>query len=658
MANDIKQGAPRPSVGRHPHDLSHRVLYTSAPGMLLPVFFDFLFPGDHIKVNERLFTRTQPVKTAAFCRILQNVDYFFVPIKQIDPYFHSAYFGIQDNDNANDFVLKGSSPASGGYLPTKVPTMTLSDFKKALFNVYNTLHYSLNVNGSVTTYNFYSDGTNDTDLYGVPSIWNVLRLMDMLNYGSRWVDVNTALTSSYVNSANNRLVNFNVFAVYQKIFYDYYRRQDYQNNDVFSYSLGHWYKNGGFTQEILQGLGESIPRGLFCLRYHPLKRDYYTNTQPSPLFDPTQSATGYYNTTSQGVFDPGVINSAVLDSYGIDTTNLSNKIGFAVTNDGVTLQNANNSLNSQPYQVSLAPTLTQNIRFAFAYEKMLMITQRAAKHYDAQVQAHFGFKVPRGVHDEVYFLGGHTNRLPIGQVIATASGSDGESSSSLGEIAGIGVGSSKDSQRDIEFTAPCHGYLMAIQSTVPEVDYIDTGMSRLNAYTRITDFPRPEFDRLGMEPLYYWEAYNAFPHVESTLDSSVIMGWTYRNQAYKLSYDVVHGAFNYTLKDWVAAYTFGTMVYWNNGAATVPYNILAQLYCPPTILDNLFALSFLPPREDSGDYLLSSIATASVIKEEGQPSDTVPWSNSILYQRDPFLNSLELVYHKVNFMSPFGMPNV
>ena len=196
----------------------------------------------------------------------------------------------------------------------------------------------------------------------------------------------------------------------------------------------------------------------------------------------------------------------------------------------------------------------QQQRLAYAYEQMLSITQRAGKHYDDQVLAHFGYKVPQGISNEVYFLGGHTSKLMIGEVVATAAGASGTgNNSSLGEIAGRGVGSSSNN-RNITFTAPCHGLLTAIYSAVPEIDYKAMDIEYQNVLNNVNQYPRPEFDNIGMQPLWQFESNLSYL---SYLNSSVYIGWQYRYSAFKLAYDSVHGAFNYTLNDWTMSYTFG-----------------------------------------------------------------------------------------------------
>lgn len=685
MKKILQNPSARARLGRSPHDLSRRVTFSSAPGMLLPVLFDFLSPGDAIKINDSIFTRTQPLKTAAFIRCNQYLDYFFVPMEQIDPYFGNSFFGIDDIGNTNDVILDSDSVNNSNYhLPFTRPSIDTAYFRNSI--MASSL-FAYEFNDSSKTYDVYLSSISG-DEYSIPSIFGAFRLMDMLQYGSFWFDHlfdplksgSKTITSSAVG------VKFNTYLLncYQKIFYDYYRRSEYTDNNAFAYNIGYAYKGG--YREGLTSIGSAallLPtyQGMFKLRYHPLKRDFFTNIQPTPLYDPKTSVGGYAYDSFTGA-EPQLndISSAVLSSFGINLQDLTNKLGVNTTTSISTSSPAdpnsssgfeNNYAQFGPNDIRLQTQSLNTLRFAYAYERMLMITQRGGRHYDSQVQAHFGVKVPKGVSGEVYYLGGHVNRLQIGEVISTAAGSDGSSTSSLGEIAGRGIGVSKKN-KTIKFKAPCHGFLMAIQSTVPEVDYRDYGMNRINRWLSINDFPHPEFDHIGMQPLYYWQAFFGFFHDSSNMDANIITGWQYRSSELKLSYDIVHGAFNETLQDWSSSTIFGiNKGIYNPDDYTIPSSVNNPpftpeycMYCPPTYLDNVFALTFAPPLADK---LPSSarFPTGWLVSSADKYSDSLdvteitecPMSRSILYSRDPFLNYIDFQYYKTSWMSTYSLPN-
>lgn len=68
-------------VSRNAFDLSERKCFTAKVGELLPVYLQEVLPGDKFDLKVQSFTRTQPVNTAAFTRIKEYYDYFFVPYR-------------------------------------------------------------------------------------------------------------------------------------------------------------------------------------------------------------------------------------------------------------------------------------------------------------------------------------------------------------------------------------------------------------------------------------------------------------------------------------------------------------------------------------------------------------------------------------------------
>ena len=64
-------------------DLSHSLTFTSAPGMILPVFDHMLNAGERIDFDCNMFTRLTPALTAAMADVEFKIDCFFVPLSMI-----------------------------------------------------------------------------------------------------------------------------------------------------------------------------------------------------------------------------------------------------------------------------------------------------------------------------------------------------------------------------------------------------------------------------------------------------------------------------------------------------------------------------------------------------------------------------------------------
>ena len=96
MANIYSNPTHRAKIGYNGFDMSQLLKFTSTTGELLPVYYDFLQPGDKVSLNSILKTRTLPLQTAAMCNIKERVEWFFVPMNQLYSIFEDWYFGIKD----------------------------------------------------------------------------------------------------------------------------------------------------------------------------------------------------------------------------------------------------------------------------------------------------------------------------------------------------------------------------------------------------------------------------------------------------------------------------------------------------------------------------------------------------------------------------------
>lgn len=661
MANILKRPSHAARLGYNGFDMSKRILFTSSVGQLLPVLYDFLNPGDKISVDSSLFTRTQPLRTSAFTRVTEHIDYFFVPMRLINSYWENSFYGISDLGSSALVTLDDNGNTD--YPPFFQAYMSLENIVNNLVqsqpgdpSAISLTSASLSGSGSDDKY-FY---TFTRDSFGVPTVYNFFRLASLLGWSETLSQANR---DSFNSSTLPKNLNVNLFYVYQKIYSDYYRLSEWEATRYpqWSQDFAAQDSNGGLNYVGL--FGSCIPSSSnldinpllkwspFQLHYRPWKRDFFTNVQSTPQFDPTKSVSSNGLASIDGsIFpltsDPALSSLLAFETLGIQQPGTSS-IGLPQIPSGSVIHGTRPD---NAYVTGFQNNLG-SLRSAMAWEKLMSITQRAGKHIDDQTLAHFGVKVPQGVSNETYYLGSHSSRLQIGEVVGTATTQD----SVLGEIAGRGFGVSQGN-KDIKFKAPCHGYLMAIYSAVPEADYQSIGIDRLNALNQPTDFYHPEFDRLGMQPLYIWQSYSGF---RSVLPSSMyITGWQYRYSELKSKYDTVHGAFNYTLRDWVAPrQTFMTPYSVSSTPNATFYSwAIRQFYVSPSILDGIFALDFAPV---PFDITLSNVKyQVFPVYPDIADKSVLDRNLSIVFERDPLLHSIDFKYYKTSCMSTYGLPNI
>lgn len=529
------------NVGYSPFGMDNIANFTSVCGYLLPVYWDFLEPGDKVDIKNILRTVTQPLTKPAMATISEKIEWFAVPIDQIYKPFKTKYFGI--NDVETDLL-----PTSG--YNENLPFCTLLEANKYIQTCPSALAIQQGLPVTVPTYH------------------EVKRLFDCLGAPSKFGQPVGTGDTIYGS------VSLLPFAAYQKIYYDHYRLTDRIPNDPQAYNLDSMYNPTGLTQssDYLR------MHKLFALRKRPYRLDYFTSMKTAPLM-------GSGDINAAGV-DLGKINQWLTGLSGVQTVTPSSASASNLPSGGNTA-----SSNQEPTSVRIpisggtaGATQNQlqsvfgsinpsNIRSMYAVEKLLEVTRRSKKHYDMQVLAHFGIDVPKGLAGECYKLGTHEQFISIGDVISSADTSSGV----LGERAGRGD-SKGFNEKPIKFEAKCHCILMAIYSAEPYMSYPSTGLDRNLSKTNINDFFKPEFDNLGMQPVFAREL--QLDHEGSgTPASATVVGWTPRYQENKAKYNRSFGGCAYNaFKEWTLNrdidYTQGQLSYQFSRPEFLKYGLL------------------------------------------------------------------------------------
>ena len=355
---------------------------------------------------------------------------------------------------------------------------------------------------------------------------------------------------------------FNPFRLlaYQKVYYDFYRRQDYEGSKPEHYNID------DFNGDLINMTDTQRLLGIFQLRYRWLAKDYFTGVVPSELFG------------TENLAQKNSVN-ALLPEYRQAMSNIVE--GGAVTTSmisdgrGVRIGNVND-------------VSTRSIRAIYAIEKLMRLTRRAGDYdYISQTSAHYGVDVPRGRGEEVSFLGGWNSQIDISEVVTTALTEKGDPA----QIYGRGVGTQQG--KDIHYEAKEHGVLMVITSIVPDSDYSGVGMSNFNAKLYRGDYFHPEFQDLGLQPIMSHEL--AFqPHklnrsASDKFGKSVLLGYAPRYAEYKTANDELHGEFRTgkEFSSWVSSIKVLDNAFFTD-AGIKPSALLVS----PSQLDSIFSIRF------------------------------------------------------------------
>lgn len=570
--NVLQNPSFKAKIGYNGFDLSMLRKFTSTTGQLLPVYHALLMPGDKISAHVESLTRTKPLASPAMASIKERFDWFFVPMEQLYKPFGAFYYGVQDL-GSNFFTEQG-------------------DIKQMDFKSFPNLVLKNLIDGFVHSHDYNVGSTPAADGF---------RLLEMLGYPlakyisdiSEYVSTDDYEEIDY--SFLSRSYPLHILGAYQKIYFDFYRLSDRELNNPGAYNFDSFAVGGNLLDNVSE---------LCTLRYAALNKDYFTAAQISPIFG-SDNVSGF--TPSE--FDYGKVQQWLT---GLDSVAVQDVQQLTSGPDKTTVGLA--GFQSTALQKDMSKVNVANIRSMFAVDKLLEITRRSGKHYDAQTLAHFGVDVPQGINGEVLYLGGSDSRIDIGDVISTA----GTETTDLGQLAGKGYGNHRGA--DIQFEARSHGVLMCIYHAAPEIDYYQEGLDPELSVIDRTDFVIPEFDDLGFQPLFAFQT--AFNSTTNDTNLNVIRGWLPRYMAFKKKYNVVNAGLS------------GGLQYWTTATDPLPGNSLSNFLCRADYLNPIMLASF-----------------KSVIPASGGVIDDI-------YGTDPLINQVYFDVKKASKMSTFGLPNL
>lgn len=568
--NVFNLNVARAHLERNAFDLSHNDVFSCAPGMLLPISTTEVLPNEHYEINPQIFLRTMPLNSAAFVRMRQHVEFFFVPMRvlcrQFNQFIVGTKYPISSIDSLNSF---------SGILPRT----SLHDIVNALSK---TSQSDLMVDGM---------GCNIT-AQGV-------RLLDLLGYGI--TDISQLSTSKL---PSNYSVSLFRLAAYQKIYNDFYRNPYYESVDVASFSLDDIFDKL-LTASASNSSGLNKLRSLLRLRYRNWSKDYFTSVQPQ--FQGAPFVTRHIDMSNlrlEGSTQDGSVTNASLVPF--DTTNAL-KNGVSVGH--VASLEFRGSISDFPDFNALNLSV-HNIRAAFALDKLLRLQQQAGNgSYGEQIRNRFGAAY---VHDDwkAQYLGGSSSPVSISEVVTTANTySDSPEGSGLtGDI--YGKATSVNDGR-ILFDSKEHGIIMAIFSVAPDSDYNATGIDPHNLKLRFENFFQPEFDRLGKQPLHSYQlSLTTPPDLPSGSSwTNKVIGYQNRYMEYKVGIDKVHGAFctGGSLSAWTAPRNTGLLLNGDIavGSSGLEFN-LYSLKISPKIINSICSVEFDGSKLDTDPIIVDS----------------------------------------------------
>lgn len=569
----------RNKVSRNGFDLSRKNLFTAKVGEALPVACIECIPGDSFDIDMAWFTRTQPVNTAAYTRMREYYDWYFVPTNLLWNKFNTFVTQMSDNNQ------KATGINGNVKLTEDHPYFT-----------YNQISDYINRISTEQKENFF--GFSRAELS--------CKLLHYLDYG----DFTKFLVGQPPTAVDAKLNPFPLLA-YQKIYQDFIRDSQWEKAYAPASNIDYISGAEGSLNLPISQLDTSV-ENMFDLRYFNWNKDYFMGLLPNsqygesasvilpPKFDtlpvtrlPANDEVYLSLDGSNGaLFKPtgaGYSTLASLENQQYGGVGDNGKWQGAPT----LMHNVNNlqalanamKLNELTVDASLltnAFTILA-LRQAEAKQKWAEITQSQQQDYKSQIEAHFDVRVSDAYSDRCKYIGGVNGNVDIEAVTNQNLTGDNDAN-----IAGRGQGGARGS---INFDTKVHGYLMCIYHAVPLLDFAIDGIKRQNLKTSVFDYAIPEFDATGMVSVPLVELTSSYTGVQT----DTLLGYAPRYIDYKSSYDVVHGAFfNGDLDAWVAPIdTNYIKEYLDNLGASIASGAFNYHFfkVPPSVLNPIFGLS-------------------------------------------------------------------
>lgn len=284
MANNsiFARNAHRANLQRNAFDLSFTSKFTASVGMLLPCFCKEVNPNEHFRINPEMFLRTVPLNSAAYVRLKQYCEFYFVPTRLLWRSFPQFIAGT-----SNQF----SAAISDGSKFSSVPTWD-----------FNTILKLLTISG--------------TDTCGYPFKYGAVRLLDLLGYGVNVSNVDSLISANNAKPFNFKVSPFRMLA-YQKIYSDFYRNTLYESIDVENFNVDNTSSSSSVATQTAS---------MMYLRYRDWKKDYFNAVSPAFQSNEFMSAS----------FSPVTFGVSASSGEPYTNTDISSKLG------GVYIKSADN----------------------------------------------------------------------------------------------------------------------------------------------------------------------------------------------------------------------------------------------------------------------------------------------------------------------------
>lgn len=580
MSNVLSLSSIKNKPSRSTFPLESHRLFTAKAGELLPVYWRLTYPDDNFELRHQHFIRTNPVNTAAFARFRTYLDWYYVPLRLINKNIAQALVDMQNNP------IQASSLVENKQITLDIPYAAWgnSSVSESGFSLNTAFYYMLGRD---------PNGVRVKNFFGFSVAPLSYKLLRCLGYGNGYYDGSSDQASSLnytsysifnSNFKAEESVNVNLLPLfaYQKIYCDYFRFEQWEKSEPFTYNCD-YYSGGPFFAPLNTGaMWRTFCAGnnLLTLRYANWNRDMFMGIMPNTQLGSVSSilTTGNNPVTYRSLTYPSSPDSSVEVSLPADSSGSNTRQGNIFVRSSV---NPGTGAQSGKLFAGEAEFNILQLRMAQARQKYTEICQANGQGYVEQIMAHWGYKLSNALSDHCIYIGGSSSNINISEVENTNLVDDAQS---LLKGKGIGTGQSFE-----KFHCPEHGILMAIMHIKPLIDYTITGHRPELLYTNTDDLPKPEFDKIGLESIPYLSMFNfPLPSPINSIPLTNPMGYLPRFYSAKCEVDTLFGAFETTKKAWAVTLSPQYLSTWFSNALASGNISYPFFKVNPSVCDTIF----------------------------------------------------------------------
>lgn len=583
MGNIMNLTAVRNKPSRNGFDLSQKINFTAKVGELMPVWWTPVLPTDSLRVKVSNFIRTQSLNSAAFARMRGYFDFYFVPFSQMWQHFNTAVTQMNTNLQFASGPVISDNKALSGQLP--------------YFTCEQVAKYIISLADKKNAFGFFRSTMT-------------CRLLEYLGYGNFYpYDPNGTQKWTWEEHPmlNNLALSPFPLMSYQKIYADYNRYTQWERTNPSTFNMNYITGNGDLNLDLMVS-GFTDTFNFLDLRYSNWQKDLFHGVLPVAQYGEASVIPlgGEMSVIPSNDFSAPLLapkTGTVGDGELVSVYKRAGTAGFQLTadNGAVGLYWNDPQLKVSAANNSLSLSILA-LRRAEAAQKWKEVSLASEEDYPAQIGAHWGDKPSDFLSGMCRYLGGITSNLDINTITNTNLADD---NAALQRATGT-----FNASGGIKFdSAGQYGIVMCVFRALPILDYTTSGVYFGATLTDVTDFPIPEFDRVGMESVPVCRALNPALENKSLLPikADAYFGYAPRYIDWKTSFDVSRGEFTNTLESFVMKFNDDDLF----AADSVDYpdnpnveadSIKAGFFkVNPHIVDTLFAVD-----ADKADHLLCS----------------------------------------------------